>query len=446
MVSRLRTQSTPAETRVQPRYQNIDYLKSTLFFPAETIESVTNSTVTVSIPGITETFHDHVTPDFWKKVAQGIIINNPMSKISTYTDKPAVFASQTVRTYRNMTDSVTGANDYYHLHTTDRKGGEFTIDQLAVGRTGFLPVPLESETKGVDSLKDLAITSAWANMSNSDILLGTCIAEAGKTVSGLLSCSRKVLKVAKVLRKPTLALKRFNSKSIKQHIRDYEDARMEVRYGLRPLYYDILGVMKLTTEPRGIRSTARGEASDSATVSDSVQCTASVFTNTTIRVDRESTRTLNVKAGVLCEGREQTLWQRTGISLISETAWELTPFSFIADWFGNYGDYISSWSPKPGVKYLASWVVVEDTMTQTVRLHDVSHYSYEKTGTFSRGSISRVETDCSLYAYSKQESITKVRTPVATRPVLPTISVNLNPQKLLDLATIGKQIYRAFRR
>lgn len=445
MTARTRSRSIPGELRAQERYQNLSYLQSTLYVPSTTIVANSSSLNNVTIPGRTETMFDHVHKDFAKKRAKGMIYNNPMFITSEFTDSIPIFAEQTVRTYRNMTNTYTNSNVFHQLHTTDTRGGQYTIDQIATGRTGYLTVPDASTVRDLQSLQDLAVTSAWASMGDSDILIGACIAESGKTLSGLLSCARKVIKVAKVLKRPG-RLKYLSRKSIKDQIRAYEDARMEVRYGLRPLYYDILGVMKLTTKPYGIRNTFRGQSSDESSLSDTWTGISSVFSNTTVTIERTSTRSIHVRAGVLAEGREQTLWNRMGVSLISETAWELAPFSFIADWFGNFGDYISMWSPKPGVKYLASWIVTEQVETQKIRCVTESTYEWTKTTPFQRGAISKIETETS--GCSGQKTLTKrylSRFPHANRPVLPTMSVNLNPQKLLDLATIGRQVSRIFR-
>lgn len=219
---------------------------------------------------------------------------------------------------------------------------------------------------------------------------------------------------------------------------------MEVRYGLRPLYYDILGVMKLTQEPSGLRTTFRGHESDSNSVSDSWTgpCT---LANTYITVNRKSSISLDIRAGVLTEGFDQTLWRRMGVSLIAESAWELVPFSFIADWFGNFGSLISSWVPKPGIVEKASWFTAETAIHQTVSVSLAGTYNQQLSFNFRRGSVSKIETESSGFSGMNYKFTSyKTRYPNPPRPSLPHISVNLNPQKLLDLASIGRNITKAF--
>jgi hypothetical protein len=112
--------------------------------------------------------------------------------------------------------------------------------------------------------------------------------------------------------------------------------------------------------------------------------------------------------------------------------WELTPFSFIADWFFNIGQTISSWTPNPGVKELASWVttVEEDfceiTSPAFARTYDV--YTYEDSYSGSGIKMSK-----------KVKTIT--RTPSPTKSIMPRFKLKLNAFKLLDLAIIGKTLF-----
>jgi hypothetical protein len=41
-------------------------------------------------------------------------------------------------------------------------------------------------------------------------------------------------------------------------------------------------------------------------------------------------------------------------------AWELIPFSFVADWFVNIGPYVRAITPKVGVHSLGSWTTTKD--------------------------------------------------------------------------------------
>lgn len=50
------------------------------------------------------------------------------------------------------------------------------------------------------------------------------------------------------------------------------------------------------------------------------------------------------------------------------TAWELIPFSFVADWFGNVGSFLQSITPNPYVEVQGNWVT--DVLNET--------FDYEK--------------------------------------------------------------------
>jgi len=53
---------------------------------------------------------------------------------------------------------------------------------------------------------------------------------------------------------------------------------------------------------------------------------------------------------------------------LPSTAWELIPFSFVADWFLSIGNFIGAISPKSGVRYLNEYesVRIKRTVTRTV--------------------------------------------------------------------------------
>jgi hypothetical protein len=120
-----------------------------------------------------------------------------------------------------------------------------------------------------------------------------------------------------------------------------------------------------------------------------------------------------------------------GIDSLIESAWDLTPYSFILDWFVNVGDTMMSWMPNFGFKNLASWNVVRTTETQKTSI----------VGSYAAEGIS------GLYKYTTSEftigigSATRIlttveRTPNYSLPVIPQYVGKLSPAKLLDLGII----------
>jgi hypothetical protein len=63
-----------------------------------------------------------------------------------------------------------------------------------------------------------------------------------------------------------------------------------------------------------------------------------------------------------------TLVERSGLHLsnLPSSIWEAIPFSFVADWVINLGDWIRAVTPKAGVKILATGVTVKKRTYQRV--------------------------------------------------------------------------------
>jgi hypothetical protein len=121
-------------------------------------------------------------------------------------------------------------------------------------------------------------------------------------------------------------------------------------------------------------------------------------------------QTVKVRANILYEIDNR---QHFGLSFqeIPIAVWELLPYSFVADWFFNIGDYVQAITPKPGVKLLGG--------SYTVEIDAKSEGSTTLTGTNT--SAFSVNTPGS-YPTSISRQV-KYRVPGMGRPTLTTTSV-----------------------
>lgn len=411
-------------------------LNSTKYLPGTVVPYGWDDTIISSNPGNTKIMRDYVTPNYWNLVKQGKIINNPLFIETIDETNPLLDIELIYDTYKHMLYSGVRTEGHYSRRTYS---GQCDFNQ-ALGNSGFLNATLSTDE--LSYIDDRAILKAWAKINDSDILMGAAIAESGKTAGDLLKLARKAIKILKFLRKPK-PLKRFNRSSVKNAAREAEELYMQARYNLRPVYYDILGVMKLTTTkfyaPRyTFRSWQPFELSEK---------TSSVapwpkHSGIKIRVEKESRFTYEARAGVLCNVQDETLWRRLGVSMIAETAYELVPGSFILDWFADFGTLISAWAPAPGVKPLASWLTVTQRWEERVETFVDSIYDVDSPN-FVLGKTSRTLTSISgLNAVKTKTRSVITRRINPRRPYLPNFQVNLSPAKILDLAIIGKNLSR----
>lgn len=357
---------------------------------------------------------DVVTPDFKRRIARGDIINNDYT--STF--------DQEVRakpTHYNRTYWYSGTNGNYGTVWDGYKA--MADDDLG---TYLLSSNIPNLNADIAGLKDQAITNAHANASSSDLQGLVVAAEARKTVSSISSLTLRAFKIL-------LAVKRLNGRYLLKQISwsELQDRYMEARYALRPLMYDVKGVIAALESSKhysSTRVTARGSARGSYSVEDVYKYSPA------FDVERSIARSLNVevnvRAGILTDVSTSmvSVW---GLDQFGESAWELIPFSFVADWFADIGKKIAGFSPHRGVTKLASWVSVERTY-----LHSNRYLQ-------SDVDLGGWTTNSESWSGSKTH-LTQVKERFAnpSMDVLPNIYVKLDTFKLIDLAIMTKNLFR----
>jgi len=144
-------------------------------------------------------------------------------------------------------------------------------------------------------------------------------------------------------------------------------AWLEHRYGWKPIVMDAEATVDIitklnTSKPLSRRVVSRsglkGERTNSAQCSDSMQMYIFRLQNWTVTV----TETYSVDAGVIFDINNQTTAETLAASYglrardIPASLWEITPYSFVADWFFNIGDWINASIPVPGVNPRGNWI------------------------------------------------------------------------------------------
>lgn len=369
----------------------------------------------------TTTMTDVVTPNFRRVSAKGGIVMSPMSKTTTeITCLPVSLNGYYIesRVQNSTTNPKLGWN-WSRWHG-DRPGASF------LNMSSFPSTPSISK-----DVRSLAVSNAFSNISLSEAQLWATLGEGKETIEMLYSIMKNVYNLIfrkkKFLRKQT---RRLSFKEITDHW-------MNVRYGLRPLYYEAIGLMRAlhAEPPENQRQTFRGYSQDSAETKSFGSLDWKGFR---FKTERSTRITVRARAGVLTDIDFMGAVHAFGLSEIPQSMWELVPMSFIVDWFANIGTVIASWSPKPGFKFLGSWVTVETEIKQTARVVEVSPYpawspTNDIAGTYKNPSAPATP------AYQKITTSVK-REINPSRPVFPSFDVNLDTFKLLDLAIILKQL------
>lgn len=374
------------------------------------------SVSTVYGPSSSKSMDDVVTLDFRERIAAGEIINNPMSLFEEKTiyPQPTPYFRSMLKSYYSGTKKVVTGDQWNGSHP------------MSVALLGSLLAPGLNPDRAaeISSLKQQAIAAAHSNASSDEISLLMVAGEGRETVESIKSILLRVYKIARAARRADL---RYLKKQMS--FKELSDRYMELRYALRPLAYDAVGTVNAwntSTDEAEKRMTFRGYKTHSYEESDTIPYTS---WNATGTIRRTGTIETVIRAGVLTDVKISGLsvW---GLDKFFETGLELIPFSFILGWFVNIGDTLASWTPKAGIRKLASWVTIESLATMTNTLVDIKNLpnsSFNEANDFSwSGSYTRTER-------------WKTREVDPVRAVLPTVTVKLDVLKLIDLTLILRQ-------
>lgn len=359
---------------------------------------------------------DVVTPGFTRIVRSGGIVNNNYSM--TYDKEIRASPATLVREYTYKSGSAYWGTKWNGpLPMTDAELGSYLLRPDVDGGT---------VSAQIQSLIDQAVTQAHANASSSEMQALVAAAEAQKTVQSIESIMRRAFKVLRKARKLD-----FASLSKELSPSELKDRYMELRYALRPLMYDADNTMKALATSGALHNTrrvARGYANGTWSKQDTIY---TYPTSDIIRtINREISIAVDIRAGVLCDVNLSlpSVW---GIDQVATSAWELVPFSFVADWFVDVGNKLAAFSPNAGVRKLASWVTVTET---------TSHVNSYVSSACTLGSWT---TNTETWGGTKQHiTVHKYRQVNPSLDLLPNVTVRLNTFKILDLAAMISNLFR----
>nr|URG16532.1 MAG: maturation protein [Leviviridae sp.] len=337
--------------------------------------------------GFTKVTVDTVTPNFHTLQKQGMIINNPFN--TRYTER----ADQN------------GTHWSWSILGTCTGGATCTQTGNSLRYAPNEPSVINLPNVNIDNLKVLAGTQAAASVQEAELDVPVVLAEIGETFrmihspfralerkfrEELRSTKYRIYRTKMMQKKfgfarPARASDDLNDFSSPVYFRNpprnaptFErdtfmtwmgDRWLEARYGYLPVIRDLqaaLGVLR--DEPTHFpRYTARGQASSSKltsveTVPYSLNDWLCAGTTT-----KSAERLVTVRAGVLYQQivtmQSRLNWSPTAVP---SAMWEGLPFSFVADWVLNVGDWLKAIQPKHGVHALASWTVVTDESTRSL--------------------------------------------------------------------------------
>lgn len=271
--------------------------------------------------------------------------------------------------------------------------------------------PIGSNELGGSTGLDGLLTQALARLYTSGWDALTFFAEFDKTIAMFRKAWSTLLsKLDELIRK-----------AARSGLRDWDSLWLELRYGWRPLYFDMQDIAKMISSLDDKRTifSARSHGQHSESIDS------------------------HAGFGVLQFGYKQTTDLHDQVRVFSQirpprvlfdpvmTTWELIRFSFIIDWFIGVGDWLASLNG-------ALWA------------NDITA-AYSRSITMSRKSDGTCVSTNPIYtlesssvAFESHATLLD-RTPIsASPPVLPSWRANLDWFKIQDLSSIMRQLARSY--
>lgn len=305
--------------------------------------------------GIDRYISDVVTPNFKELVNKGAIINNPMTKQTLTFDGGGAGWQR----YDPVSATITGnayRDDYqYYI-------GNGVVPGLNSITTASFPLcraDWASEVIDHVPLKALASTQALSRIKKPDVEAIVFVAELQKTLDTLRNplgaITQYVRKYGNGLKHPKVR----GSREAKAIANQY----LGVYYGILPVMNDVDGILKALERQIRPRYTARGEAvaeRNRTMRTTTVDNGLDVFTYQDTCYEK-----VYVRAGSLygIVGDSHARYVGAGFGNIPSALWELTPYSFVADWVLNLGEFIQAITPMLDVVRYAEWHAVQHTVT-----------------------------------------------------------------------------------
>jgi hypothetical protein len=376
--------------------------------------------------------YDVEIPNFYRLRGKGNLFFNPMYKISHLsTGEEALIQGSARYGTRLDTGTLNGVGTPIKRYYSS---SELTLSEAdkALSDEAF------------DTPKNSAIADAWSNVDQTELLLAASIGEAPETIAWLTQLVRRFVKLVLMFKNKEALLKgarKLKKMSGSDYTDSLSDLWLEFRYAVRPLIFEAEQAVNALNKNLDVtkRYTARGKAETSDYSQSSVNVLRSASTGVTYQV--HSTKSYSARAGVMYSVNPtgNTVALTLGGDKPLATMWELVPFSFIVDWFLNIGNIIATWEKSASYEILGTWLTEEVT---------VEHYAINSQVYEIWGSLGYTDVNFSMANQGSWHSKTTFyrRTPNLEKPKLPHIDVNLSAGKLLDLATIGRALFKGFLR
>lgn len=278
-----------------------------------------------------------------------------------------------------------------------------------------------TDLDSMEQARRASVQRTLSSLKNTTWNLSTFIGELPETASFIVS-------VARGLVSSVLAVKRGDMRTLQRTIfprkgkgESYYGGRMmsktasdkwlQWRYAVQPMMYDADDMLKALyeTRTRPLISHVKRGANES-------YHNVRISSDEMIYTDSQQTRVTTgvyYKVNPTVDG-----FKRLGLLNPLETLWELTPLSFVFDWFLPIGDYVANLDAMAGVEIYSSYQSTRVTSTQEVNVHSTGEWP-----------------DSGTPSLCTKNEYTRMINPNLSVP-LPQFSVGLNMHRVIDAVSL----------
>lgn len=250
------------------------------------------------------------------------------------------------------------------------------LGALVIGMTqnGFSAIGAPTNTTN-PQLEALALVKAYAKMNESAYDGGVFLGELAETIAMLRSPLKSAVKL--------LTSKRF--KDPKKLMKAGADSWMEFRYGMMPVVSDVRNIAALFTAKsndinRGFKAARSGQKEEIPWRGDGQMNVGSM----THHFHLQGIRQISYHVGLTYKRNLGYSDNNYGGAIwdTPNTLWELTPLSFVADWFYGVGDWLRAITPNPSVTFIGGFLSrkIEDVANLNFTKSTFSIYTGKATG------------------------------------------------------------------
>jgi len=382
-----------------------------------------------------EICNDVVVPGFFTSMRNGQIINNSYYKRSydlTYGNIAGAVNSKLpgslayhwrdVGQFGAVRDHELVPDNQFQLYRNIPNGCDFIVD--------------------AEPVRKLAAIKARGNISPALVMGLVSIYETEKTISLITETATRLAKFRKGLVSGSMNLSKahkylggnFQLASVRKDVvdplmRDW----LAYRYGWTPLMYDVLGTLKALDKTRNLKQRARSAGKESRskyTADYRLQIDDIALEHAGWLISHNET--VSARAYCLYEAKLSSQSVRDfGLLDLPQFFWEITPFSFVVDWFIPIGNWLQALTPQLGINIIAEGVT---TIRQINRIRVLQDYWWDPHFSLYFDATGYINlTD----AFSQK--IVERKPSLSDNLLLPPIDVKINVKRALDaIALLGR--------